>query len=147
MSADQAALHEIASAFLAQMLRADACPLLNRSSAGHCHGGARLLGQALSGAQKGVGMRPLSAARRLRVAAEGEPHLGAHLFTVGITGEMRASRLKLEPDAPARPESYRLGVTMELVLDSLRIKVLTEILLQFVPLSGLVANGKSSSTA
>ncbi|CAL8464093.1 g3628 [Coccomyxa elongata] len=49
---------------------------------------------------------------------------GAHLFTVGINGEIVASRLKLEPDVPDRPDSYRLGITMELNLDSLRTQVL-----------------------
>ena len=48
---------------------------------------------------------------------------GAHLFTVGINGEIVASRLKLEPDVPDRPDSYRLGITMELNLDSLRTEV------------------------
>lgn len=48
---------------------------------------------------------------------------GAHLFTVGINGEIVASRLKLEPDVPDRPDSYRLGLTMELNLDSLRTQV------------------------
>ena len=48
---------------------------------------------------------------------------GAHLFTMGISGEIRASKLQLEPDAPDRPDSYRLGVTMELVMDSLKIQV------------------------
>ena len=42
---------------------------------------------------------------------------------MGIMGEIRASRLALEPDAPDRPDSYRLGVTMELVMDSLHIQV------------------------
>ena len=42
---------------------------------------------------------------------------------MGITGDIRASRLALEPDVPARPDSYRLGVTMELVMDSLHIQV------------------------
>ncbi|CAL5226835.1 g9699 [Coccomyxa viridis] len=50
---------------------------------------------------------------------------GAHLFTMGISGEIRASKLQLEPDAPDRPDSYRLGVTMELVMDSLKIQVLS----------------------
>lgn len=49
--------------------------------------------------------------------------VGAHLFTVGINGEIVASRLKLEPDVPDRPDSYRLGITMELNLDSLRTEV------------------------
>ena len=42
---------------------------------------------------------------------------------MGITGDIRASRLALEPDVPDRPGSYRLGVTMELVMDSLHIQV------------------------
>ena len=48
---------------------------------------------------------------------------GPHLFTMGISGEIRASKLALEPDVPDRPDSYRLGVTMELVTDSLHIQV------------------------
>ncbi len=61
-------------------------------------------------------------ARRL---AEGDAGEGrdAHLFTVGISGEIVASRLQLEPDVPDRPASYRLGITMELDLDSLRTQV------------------------
>ena len=51
--------------------------------------------------------------------------LGQHLFTVGIGGEIMATRLALEPDEPARPQSYRLGITMGLDLPSLRIKVST----------------------
>ena len=42
---------------------------------------------------------------------------------MGISGEIRASKLALEPDVPDRPDSYRLGVTMELVTDSLHIQV------------------------
>lgn len=55
-------------------------------------------------------------------AAMGAPG-GSHLFTVGISGEIVASRLSLEPDIPDRPEGYRLGITMALVLDSLRTQV------------------------
>lgn len=42
---------------------------------------------------------------------------------MGISGKIRASKLALEPDVPDRPGSYRLGITMELVMDSLRIQV------------------------
>lgn len=63
-----------------------------------------------------------SAARRLAEEEVGEVR-GAHLFTVGISGEIVASRLQLEPDVPDRPASYRLGITMELDLDSLRTQV------------------------
>lgn len=54
---------------------------------------------------------------------QGQGKKGAHLFTMGIYGEIRASKLALEPDVPDRPDSYRLGVTMELVMDSLKIQV------------------------
>ena len=54
---------------------------------------------------------------------QGQAKKGAHLFTMGIYGEIRASKLALEPDVPDRPDSYRLGVTMELVMDSLKIQV------------------------
>ena len=63
-----------------------------------------------------------SAARRLAEEEMGGER-GAHLFTVGISGEIVASRLQLEPDVPDRPASYRLGITMELDLDSLRTQV------------------------
>ena len=42
---------------------------------------------------------------------------------MGISGEIRASKLQLEPDVPDRPDSYRLGITMELVMESLKIQV------------------------
>lgn len=51
--------------------------------------------------------------------------LGPHLFTVGITGEIAANKLALEPDAPARPGSWRLGISMELLLSSLRSQART----------------------
>ena len=63
----------------------------------------------------------MSASRRLQQEQAGGK--GPHLFTMGISGEIRASKLQLEPDAPDRPDSYRLGVTMELVMDSLKIQV------------------------
>ena len=63
-----------------------------------------------------------SASRRLQQEQAGRR--GPHLFTMGISGEIRASRLQLEPDVPDRPDSYRLGVTMELVMDSIKIQVL-----------------------
>lgn len=72
---------------------------------------ARLLGREAS---RGQGGRGSAAAAQL----------GQHLFTVGISGEIMATKLALEPDAPARPLSYRLGITMGLDLPSLRIKVL-----------------------
>lgn len=65
----------------------------------------------------------VSASRRLQQARAGS-RKGPHLFTMGISGEIRASRLQLEPDVPDRPDSYRLGVTMELVMDSIKIQVL-----------------------
>ena len=52
--------------------------------------------------------------------------LGPHLFTVGITGEIAASTLALEPDEPARPGSWRLGLTMELLLSSLQSRARTD---------------------
>ena len=63
----------------------------------------------------------MGASRRLQ--QERASKKGPHLFTMGISGEIRASKLQLEPDAPDRPDSYRLGVTMELVMDSLKIQV------------------------
>ncbi len=64
----------------------------------------------------------MSASRKL-LQHEQAGKKGPHLFTMGISGEIRASKLQLEPDTPDRPDSYRLGVTMELVMDSLKIQV------------------------
>ena len=140
-AADEAALQEIALAYTGALLQAVEQHNQRSSGRGDKPGAEHISASAARG-DDAITDRPLSSARRLHSvmkaveAAGGSKSsegagggsgsgkkLGTHLFTVGITGAMRASRLKLEPDTPARPDSYRLGVTMELILDSLRIKV------------------------
>ena len=77
-------------------------------------------GEASRGREQGRAGQPGAAALG---RPRGEAPMGQHLFTVGIGGEIMATKLALEPDAPARPQSYRLGITMGLDLPSLRIKV------------------------
>ncbi len=47
---------------------------------------------------------------------------GPHLFTLEVAGELEAGRLALERDAPARPGSYRLSASMQLVLPALKAR-------------------------
>jgi len=57
-----------------------------------------------------------------RVAGARAAPRGPHLFTLEVAGELEAGRLALERDAPARPGSYRLSASMQLVLPALKAR-------------------------
>ena len=56
-------------------------------------------------------------------ASASGPARGPHLFTLEVAGQLAASRLALEPDAPGRPAGYRLAVDMQLVLPALKARL------------------------
>ncbi len=73
-----------------------------------------------AGAQQAAGQgREPGAARE---AGAGAAPRGPHLFTLEVAGELEAGRLALERDAPARPGSYRLSASMQLVLPALKAR-------------------------
>lgn len=40
-------------------------------------------------------------------------HVGEHLFTLSLSGELTVKDLRLEPDLPYRPEDWKLNLAMK----------------------------------
>jgi hypothetical protein len=90
------------------------------AAAEHGSAGAAAGREGTAAAEGSSGAAGAGFDRAARRGGSSAAKLGPHLFTVGITGEIAANKLALEPDAPARPGSWRLGISMELLLSSLR---------------------------